>query len=144
MFSLFLVCLISGVRVATRLCRPVDDPPPLSSILGHPAPDLGLWRPLGNNVIENSSTSRAYQLNDCKNMHSIILQLKMSRNVAACYRPGMSLPLRRQKSAMGSMYFSFENERLPLQLVTMRIRFVRCAISIFGNEHLIRLSIVSL
>ena len=26
-----------GVRVATRLCRPVDDPPPLSSILGrHP------------------------------------------------------------------------------------------------------------
>ena len=108
------------------------------------APDLGLWRPLGNNVIENSSTSRAYQLNDCKNMHSIMLQLEMSRNVAACYRPGMSLPLRRQKSAMGSMYFSFENERLPLQLVTMRIRFVRCAISIFGNEHLIRLSIVSL
>ena len=108
------------------------------------APDLGLWRPLGNNVIENSSTSRAYQLNDCKNMHSIMFQLKMSRNVAACYRPGMSLPLRRQKSAMGSMYFSFENERLPLQLVTMIIRFVRCAISIFGNEHLIRLSIVSL
>ena len=55
-----------------------------------PAPDLGLWRPLGNNVIENSSTSRAYQLNDCKNMHSIMLRLKMSRNVAACYRPGMS------------------------------------------------------
>ena len=108
------------------------------------APDLGLWRPLGNNVIEYSSTSRAYQLNDCKNMHSIMLQLEMSRNVAACYRPGMSLPLRRQTSAMGSMYFSFENERLPLQLVTMRIRFVRCAISIFGNEHLIRLSIVSL
>ena len=108
------------------------------------APDLGLWRPLGNNVIENSSTSRAYQLNDCKNMHSIMLQFKMSRNVAACYRPGMSLPLRRHKSAMGSMYFSFENERLPLQLVTMRIRSVRCAISIFGKEHLIRLSIVSL
>ena len=73
-----------------------------------------------------------------------MLQLKMSMNVDACYRPGMSLPLRRQKSAMGSMYFSFENERLPLQLVTMRIRFVRCAISIFGNEHLIRLFIVSL
>ena len=35
--SLFLVSLISGVRVATRLCRPVDDHPPLSSILGqHP------------------------------------------------------------------------------------------------------------
>ena len=108
------------------------------------APDLGLWRPLGNNVIENSSTSRAYQLNDCQNMHSIMLQLKMSWNVAACYRLGMSPSLRRQKSAMGSMYFSFENKRLPLQLVTTRIRFVRCAISIFGNEHLIRLSIVSL
>ena len=39
---------------------------------------------------------------------------------------------------------SFENERLPLQLLTMRIRFVRCAISTFGNEHLIRESIVSL
>ena len=36
--SLFLVSLISGVRVATRLCRPVDDPPPLSSILGHHPP----------------------------------------------------------------------------------------------------------
>ena len=44
---------------------------------------------------------------------------------------------------MRSMYFSFENERLPLQLVTMRIMFVRCAISTFGNEHLIRLYIVS-
>ena len=44
---------------------------------------------------------------------------------------------------MRSMYFSFENERL-LQLVTMRIRFVRCAISTFGNEQLIRLSIFSL
>ena len=63
-----------------------------------------------------------------------MLQLKMSRNVAACYRPAMSLPLRRQKSAMGSMYFSFENERLPLQLVTMRIRFVRCAILLFGKD----------
>ena len=62
----------------------------------------------------------------------------------SCYRLGMFLPLRRPKSAMGSMYFSFENERLPLQLVTMRIRFVRCAMSIFGNEYLIRLSIVSL
>ena len=41
------------------------------------------------------------------------------------------------------MYFSFENERLPLQLVTMRIMLVRCAISTFGNEHLIRLYIVS-
>ena len=41
------------------------------------------------------------------------------------------------------MYFSFENERLTLQLVTMRIMFVRCAISTFGNEHLIRLYIVS-
>ena len=33
---------------------------------------------------------------------------------------------------------------LLLQLVIMRIRFVRCAISTFGSEHLIRLSIVSL
>ena len=87
-----------------------------------------------------------------------MLQFKMSRNVAAAptattlhtkvtvYRPGMFLPLRRGKSAMISMYLSFENERLPLQLVTMRIRFVRCTISkvTFGNEHLIRLSIVSL
>ena len=32
-----------------------------------PVPDLGLWRPLGNNVIEKSSTSWAYQLNDFKN-----------------------------------------------------------------------------
>ena len=36
--SLFLVSLISGVRVATRLCRQVDDPPPLSSILDHHPP----------------------------------------------------------------------------------------------------------
>ena len=36
--SLFLVSLISGIRVAKRLCRPVDDPPPLSSILGHHPP----------------------------------------------------------------------------------------------------------
>ena len=56
----------------------------------------------------------------------------------------MFLPLRQAKSAMRYMYLSFENERLPLQLLTMRIRFVRCAISTFGNEHLIRLSIVSL
>ena len=56
----------------------------------------------------------------------------------------MFLPLRRAKSAMGSLYLPFENERSPLQLVTMRIRFVRCAISTFGNEHLIRLSIVIL
>ena len=47
----------------------------------------------------------------------------------------MFLPLRPAKSAMRSMYFSFENEPLPLQLVTMRIRFVHCAISTFGNEH---------
>ena len=37
-FSLFLVSLISGVGVATRLCRPVDDHPPLSSIMGHHPP----------------------------------------------------------------------------------------------------------
>ena len=55
----------------------------------------------------------------------------------------MFLRLRRAKSAMISMYFSFENERLPLQLVAMRIRFVRCAISTFVNEHLTRLSIVN-
>ena len=53
-----------------------------------------------------------------------MLQFKMSRNVAAAptattlhtqitvYRPGMFLPLRRTKSAMRSMYFSFENEPL--------------------------------
>ena len=45
---------------------------------------------------------------------------------------------------MRSMYFSFENEPLLLQLVTMSIKLARCAISTFGNEHLIRLSIVSL
>ena len=85
-----------------------------------------------------------------------MLQFKMSRNVAAAptattlhtqmivYRPGMFLPSRRTKSAMISMYFSFENEPLLLQLVTMSIRLVRCAISTFGNEYLIRLSIVSL
>ena len=56
----------------------------------------------------------------------------------------MFLPLRRAKSATRSMYLRFENERLPLQLLTMRIRFVRCAMSTFGNEHVIRLSIVSL
>ena len=33
------------------------------------------------------------------------------------------------------MYFSFENERSPLQFVTIRIS----AISTFGNEHLTRL-----
>ena len=45
---------------------------------------------------------------------------------------------------MRPIYFNSENERLPQHLVTMRIRFVRCAISTLGNEHLIRLSIVSL
>ena len=44
-FSLFLVSLISGVRVATRLCRPVADPPPLSSILGHHPPVPSSPRP---------------------------------------------------------------------------------------------------
>ncbi len=80
-------------------------------------------------------------------MHSIMLQFKMSSNVATAptattrhnlvtvYRPGMFLPLRRAKSAMRSMYISLENEGLPLQLMTMRIRFVRCAISTVGNEH---------
>ena len=38
------------------------------------------------------------------------------------------------------IYFSFENERLPLQyLFVTIIRFVRCAISTFENEHLITL-----
>ena len=87
-------------------------------------------------------------------MHSIVLQFKMSRNVAAAPTKQHFVPkllstdqflrLRRAKSPMRSMYFRFENERLPLQLVAMIIRFVRCAISTFVNEHLIRLSIVSL
>ena len=47
-------------------------------------PDLGLWRPLGNNIIENTSTPWLNKFNDCKDMCGIImLQLTMSRNVAA-------------------------------------------------------------
>ena len=93
-----------------------------------------------------------------KSMHSIhMLQFKMSRNVAAAPKKNHCVPkllstdqacvyvcVEQSKAAMISMYFSLENERLPLQLVAMRIRFVRCAISTFVNEHLIRLSIVSL
>ena len=44
--------------------------------LGGAVPDLGLWRPLGNNVIEKSSTTWAYQLNDCKNMHMLQFKCK--------------------------------------------------------------------
>ena len=47
-------------------------------------PDVGLWMPLGNNIIEKTSTSWPNKFNDCKDMCSIImLQLTMSRNVAA-------------------------------------------------------------
>ena len=49
-----------------------------------PVPDLGLWRPLGNNIIEKTSTPLANKFNDCKDMCGLImLQLTMSRNVAA-------------------------------------------------------------
>ena len=49
-----------------------------------PVPDLGLWRPLGNNIIEKTSTPWPNKFNDCKDMCGIIiLQLTMSRNVAA-------------------------------------------------------------
>ena len=49
-----------------------------------PVPDLGLWRPLGNNIIEMTSTPWPNKCNDCKDMCGIImLQLTMSRNVAA-------------------------------------------------------------
>ena len=49
-----------------------------------PVPDLGLWMPLGNNIIENTSTPWPNKFNDCKDMCGIImLQLTMSRNVAA-------------------------------------------------------------
>ena len=37
------------------------------------------------------------------------------------------------------VYFSFENERSPLQFVTIRIKYIRNAISTFGNEHLTRI-----
>ena len=47
-------------------------------------PDLGLWRPLVNNIIEKTSTPWPNKFNDCKDMCGIIiLQLTMSRNVAA-------------------------------------------------------------
>ena len=47
-------------------------------------PDLGLWRPLDNNITENTSTPWPNKFNDCKDMCGIImLQLTMSRNVAA-------------------------------------------------------------
>ena len=49
----------------------------------------------------------------------------------SCYRPGMFLPLRRPKSAMVSMYFSFENERLPLPLVTMIIILLGSSVGLF-------------
>ena len=42
------------------------------------------------------------------------------------------------------MYFSFENERSPLQFVTIRIKYIRSAVSTFGNEHLTRLPMISL
>ena len=31
-------------------------------------PDLGLWRPLGNNIIEKTSTPWPNKFNDCKDM----------------------------------------------------------------------------
>ena len=47
-------------------------------------PDLGLWRPLGNTIIEKTYTPWPNKCNDCKDMCGIImLQLTMSRNVAA-------------------------------------------------------------
>ena len=53
---------------------------------GAAVPDLGLWRPLGNNIIENSSTPWPNKFNDCKDMCGIImLQLTMSPNVAATH-----------------------------------------------------------
>ena len=42
-----------------------------------------------------------------------------------------------------SMYLSFENERLPLQLVAMRLGS-NVVLSTFRTEHVIRLSIVRL
>ena len=44
--SLFLVSLISGVRVASRLCRPVNNPPPLSST----------W----NTILQSTSSNSAF------------------------------------------------------------------------------------
>ena len=148
-------------------------------------PDLGLWRPLGNTIIENTSTPWPNTFNDCKDMCGIImLQLKChGTNVAAkqtvttfcpyvtAYRPNTFLSLRWAKSVMRAskyvsrrmsysmlisdicvtrsfvmvvrslflVYFSFENERSPLQFVTIIIKYIRNAISTFGNEHLTRI-----
>ena len=33
--------------------------------IGLSVPDLGLWRPLGNNIIENTSTPWPNKFNDC-------------------------------------------------------------------------------
>ena len=56
----------------------------LSLDLVFTVPNLGLWRPLGNNIIEKTSTPWPNKFNDCKDMCGIIiLQLTMSRNVAA-------------------------------------------------------------
>ena len=55
---------------------------------GATVPDLGLWRPLGNNIIENTSTPWPNKFNDCNDMCGIImLQLTMSPNLAAVLIP---------------------------------------------------------
>ena len=45
----------------------------------------------------------------------------------------------RAQPVLGVTYFTFENERSPLQFVTIIIKYIRNAISTFGNEHLTRI-----
>ena len=50
----------------------------ISTVAWDAVPDLGLWRPLGNKVIEKVVDVMSIS---CKKMHSIMLQFKMSRSL---------------------------------------------------------------
>ena len=57
----FYIC-VSSMHIYYFLCMQNFEAIMCRSWYVFPVPDLGLWRPLGNNVIEKSSTSWSYQL----------------------------------------------------------------------------------
>ena len=74
------------------------------------------------------SNSKVKECSCCTNNTSCLSYCLQTRHVSTFASSKVS----------AEIYFSFENERLPRQLVTI-IRFVRCAISTFENELLITL-----
>ena len=65
---------------------------------------LGLWRPLGNNVIETRSTSGAYIFIYCKKMRGICFNSKMPRNVAKAGTQPMDQQRRRRRRRLHNNY----------------------------------------